>query len=200
MLQKVLSLDDLPQFSLQRFARLLVLLVLGLTAFNYAMGFASDNVFAYLSGFESRDTYLAGTLGGYYKAIQYVNTLPPSSQTLFLWEPRSYYARRNVQPDAILDAFAHLDSQFHDADSLTAALRQQGYTHILLSRIGLDYLLQTAYDPIATADTQLLQEMTARYWKQVYGNTPFEIVTRDGVPALLNASDDQYAVYEIESP
>ncbi len=195
-----LAVIDLPQFSLQRFARLLVLLVLGLTAFSYALGFASVNAFGYLAGFESRDVYLARALGGYYAAIQFVNTLPPNSKTLFLWEPRSYYARRTVQPDAILDAFAHLHSQFHDADSLAAALRQQGYTHILLSRVGLNYLLQTAYDPIAANDTQMLQDLTVRDLKQVYGKTPFEIVMRGGAPTLLGASNDQYAVYEIESP
>jgi hypothetical protein len=34
----------------------------------------------------------------------------------------------------------------------------------------------------------------------VYGKTPFEIVTRDGKPAVLDAANDQYAVYEIETP
>jgi 4-amino-4-deoxy-L-arabinose transferase-like glycosyltransferase len=195
-----LAAIDLPQFSLQRFARLLVLLVLGLTAFSYALGFASVNAFGYLAGFESRDAYLARALGGYYAAVQFVNTLPSNSKTLFLWEPRSYYARRAVQPDAILDAFADRWSHFPAADAFAAELSREGYTHILLNRAGLDYLLQSGYDPIDHREIALLQDLTARDWKQVYGRTPFEIVARDGKPAVLGANNDAYAIYEIVAP
>jgi 4-amino-4-deoxy-L-arabinose transferase-like glycosyltransferase len=190
----------LSQFSLQRFARLLVLLVLALTALGYCIGVASGNALAYLVGAESRDAYLARHLGGYYAAMQFVNELPAASKVLFLWEPRSYYARRVVQPDAILDAFAHRRATLRDADSIAAALRSEGYTHILLSRGGLDYILQTGYDSITLEDAQVLQELLSRHAKPVYGKTPFEIVARENKPALRGAAEEPYAIYELSAP
>jgi hypothetical protein len=188
----------LSQFSLQRFARLLVLFVLGFTALGYAIGLASDNVLGYLAGAESREAYLSSHLGGYYAAIQFMNrNLSTDSKTLFLWEPRSYYASRAVQPDAILDAFTHRRWLLHDADSIAAALGEEGYTHILLSRTGLDYLLQTGYDPIGSDDMAVLTDLVSRDLKQVYGKTSFQIVTREGKPSVLGEADDPYAIYEI---
>jgi hypothetical protein len=191
---------DLPKFSLQRFARLLVVLVLGLTALSYAIGFASENAFAYLAGFESRDHFLSQRLGDYYTAMQFINnTLPSGSKTLFLWEPRSYYARRAVQPDAILDAWGDSRWQQKDADSIAEGWRRAGYTHILVSRTGLDYLLQTGYDPISHEDMSVLEQVAAQYLRQVYGKAPLQTTVRDGKPALPDAQQDQYSIYEINA-
>jgi hypothetical protein len=189
---------DLPQFSLQRFARLVLLLVFGLTALGYAIGFASGSALGYLAGAESREAYLARNLGDYYAAMKFINTsLPNDARVFFLWEPRSYYADRAAQPDAILDAWTHLRWQYRDADSIAVALRERGYTHVLLSRAGLDFMLQTGNDPISLEDTRALEEFAPRYLRQVYGKTTLQIITREGKPAVLNAADDPYAVYEI---
>jgi hypothetical protein len=188
----------LPQFSLQRFARLFVLLVLFVTAVSYVLGFLSDNPLAYFAGFESREAYLSRHLGGYYAAVQFINAnLPQNSKTLFLWEPRSYYALRAVQPDAILDAFIGHRSKLHDADSIIAELSKAGYTHILLSRTGLDYQLQTGYDPITSDDMAALIDLVSRKATLVYGKIPFQVVTRNGKPSLFGAQDDPYAIYAI---
>jgi len=189
---------DLPQFSIQRFARLVIALVLGLTVSSQALNLASDNALAYLAGFESREAYLTRHLDGYYAAIQFVNAnLPANARVYFLWEPRSYYAERAVQPDAILDAWAHLRWQYHDVDSIAAALRERGYTHLLLSRSGLDFMLQTGNDPITLDDARALEALAARHLRQIYGKTPLETVTRNDKPAVLGAADAPYAIYEI---
>ncbi len=190
---------DLPQFSLQRFIRLVVGLILGLTGLGYALGFAADNPLAYLVGAESRASYLTRHLGGYASAIQFVNRqLPADARVLFLWEPRSYYAQRSVQPDAILDLFAHARTQARDADALAALWRQQGYTHILVSRGGLDYMAQSGYDSLTDEDAQVLQQFAQGYLRQIYGQVPLEFITQNGKRGLLGAAEDTYAIYEIK--
>ena len=193
-----LRMLDLPQFSLQRFARLLIGLVVGLTGLSYALGFGSDAPLAYLAGFESRDTFLVRHLGAYYSAVQFVNTqLPPNANVLFLWEPRSYYVQRTVQPDTLLDMIPHTRWKYPTADAMVKSWRDAGYTHVLLNRGGLDYMLQTGYDPVTREDALALQDLLTRYGKQIYGKTPLQIITRDGKPAVAGAEDDRYAVYEL---
>lgn len=192
---------DLPQFSIRRFARLVVVLVLGMTGVGYVLGFAANGDLPYLVGAETRDAYLARTLGAYGAAVNYVNTqLPAEARVLTLWEPRSYYLTRAVQPDAILDLLPHLSSKYKTAAEVAAALRSAGYTHVLLNRAGLDYQLQSGYDPIASGDLRMLADLEAGYLKQVYGNSPLGLATRYGRPGLVNAQTDAYAVYEIVIP
>jgi len=195
-----LSAFDLPHFSLQRFTRLVMWLVLGLTALGYAIGFASSGTLAYLVGAESREAYLARHLGAYGAALRFINTaLPRDARIVFLWEPRSYYAARATQPDAILDAWTHLRWQYHDSVTIAAEWRARGYTHVLLHRAGLDYFLQSGYDPISLDDVRALEELLARA-DQVYGKTPLQIVPREGKPAVLNAAEDAYAIYALDGP
>lgn len=196
-----LSALDLPQFSLQRFTRLVVLLILGLTALGYAIGFASSGALAYLVGAESRAAYLMRNLGEYGAAIRFINTqLPRDAHVLFLWEPRVYYAERAAQPDSILDAWAHLRWRYRDVEAIAAELRARGYTHILLSRAGLDFILQSGYDPVSLDDARALEELLARYANQVYGKTSLHSVVREGRPSLASTTNDAYAVYEISAP
>lgn len=195
-----LSVFDLPQFSLQRFVRLVVLLVLGLTALGYTIGLASSGTLEYLVGVESRAAYLARNLGEYGAVIRFINTqLPRDARVLFLWEPRIYYAERAAQPDSILDVWAHFRWQYRDADAIAAELLARGYTHILLSRAGLDYILQSGYDPVSLDDARALEEWLARYAKQVYGKTALQIVMREDKPAVIHAASDEYAIYALDS-
>ncbi len=183
---------DLPQFSLQRFARMLVALVLGLTLVSYVLGFASDNPLPYLAGAQTRSEFLAWHLGEYYKAVQFANQLPRDAKLLALWEPRAYYIRRAVQPDAILDAFPRVVAQTRDADAIARAWKESGYTHVLVNRHGLNLMLTSQYDPIALADAQVLQKILTTHARQVYG-APLEIV--DG--AIPRAGEEPYAIYEL---
>jgi hypothetical protein len=193
-----LSLLDLPQFSIQRFTRLLIGMVLGMTGLSYALGFASDQPLKYLAGFETRDMFLARHLGEYYSAVQFLNTqLPPNANVLFLWEPRSYYVQRAVQPDTLLDMIPHARWKYSTADAVVQSWRDAGFTHVLLNRSGLDYMLQTGYDPIQADDIQVLQEISTRYLRLVYGKMPLEIAMRDGNLSVLGADSDAFAVYAL---
>lgn len=188
----------LPQFSIQRFTALVIGVVLSLNIISNGLALAADNPLAYLTGAETRAAYLARHLGAYDTVSQFVNTrLPSDARVLFLWETRAYYFRRAVQPDALLDTFAHQRFLCRDADSIAAMWRKMGYTHILLHRQGLEVMLATQYDPISADDLRVLQEVTTRHLKQIYGTTPLRIVTRDGKFSLVGAADEPYAVYEI---
>ncbi len=189
---------DLPQFSLKRFTSLLVGLVLGLTMLSYALALASTSLPALLVGQQSRSSYLAAQLGDYWKAVQFINTrLPKDARVFLLWEPRSYYIQRAVQPDAILDAWPHLLWQQRSVENAASEMHRAGYTHILLYRAGLNQMLQSGDDPIKQEDLRALQDFETRYLRLVYGNDLQEIVTVQGKPALRATDRDPYAIYQL---
>lgn len=193
---------DLPQFSIHRFARLLIILIASLGLFSYMLAFAQASPLAYLTGSMSRTQVLDRDLGDYYHAVQFINTeLPRNVRVISLWEPRSYYISRPVQPDAILDAWAHLQVKYGDADSIARALRSTGYTHVLLNRSGLDQLLQTEYDALSTQQMQTLQRFVDRDLTLVYSDhaAPPPIVDSNGQPIAYNKPISQYAIYEIKT-
>lgn len=188
---------DLAQFSLQRFTRFVIVLVLGLTAFSYALSLARSSVFAYLVGAETRQAYLASTLGGYYDAAQFINTrVPPDAKLMFLWEPRSYYVDRRVQPD-MLDRWAHAYWQTPNVREIVSSWRREGYTYVLLSRAGLNETLQTGSDPIDPKAVAALVELEQDYLELVYDRTPLQLTSRDGKPELDAAETQPYAIYRI---
>jgi hypothetical protein len=184
---------DLPQFSLQRFARLVIALVFALTLSSYALAFASNSLLAYLVGAESRADYLARTLGAYDRAAQFIaKQLPADARILALWEPRSYYIQRAIQPDAILDQFPYLLAQTRDADAIARRWQSEGYTHVLLNRQGLNAMLTSQYDPVSLDDVRVLQQVLARHAQAIHGE-PLEIVNG----AIKNADAAPYVLYAL---
>ncbi len=184
---------DLPQFSLQRFTTMLVIVILGLTLSSYLLGFAAVNPLAYLTGAESRGAFLARHLGAYDRAAQFINAqLPRDARVLALWEPRAYYLQRALQPDSILDAFPRVVARTRDADAILREWQRAGYTHVLLNRHGLNLLLTSQYDPISPADARVLQTILATRAMQLTG-APLEFI--DG--AIPNAEKEPYAIYQL---
>lgn len=191
-----LAAFDHPKFSLHRFARMLVALVFLLTFTSVTLAFAANNPLAYITGAVSRDKFLDGALGDYYRATHFINTqLPTNSKTLALWEPRSYYINRAIQPDAILDIFPHQLWQTRDPDAIGRAWQSAGYTHVLLSRRGLNVLFTSQYDPISLADVRVLQTLLAQRARLIYGE-PLETLGKE----IANAERAPYAIYALEPP
>jgi 4-amino-4-deoxy-L-arabinose transferase-like glycosyltransferase len=186
---------DLAQFSLARFARLLTALILGMTLLSYALAFVSNNPLAYVTGAQSRDQFLRGALGDYYTTAQFINTqLTRNSRTLALWEPRSYYVDRDIQPDVVLDSFPHVLSQMRDADGIVRAWHDLGYTHVLLYRKGLNQLVTTQYDPVSLDDVRVLQAILGQHARLIYGE-PLEIAQNE----IVHADAVPYAIYALEA-
>ncbi len=198
-LEKLAALE-LKQFSARRFMRLGIAVILGITAASYMLALLNDGVLGYFF-FGARDQYLQNKLGAHYATAQWVNAyLPRDAKILFLWEPRTYYFQPTAEADAILDRFVHLRYLFNDADALQRALRQDGYTHVLLYREGLDNLLQTGYDPITTQDLRVLNEFVSQSLVPLNGRADLGLTTRNGRPALERAAQEPYAIYQLETP
>ncbi|MCA9935281.1 MAG: glycosyltransferase family 39 protein [Ardenticatenaceae bacterium] len=145
---------DHPQFSTRRFLNLALAFVLVLVLLGQFTAWLTINPLPYLSGGESREAYLARRLGPHYAAMQAINVLPADAVVTFLWEPRSYYCERDCRPDTILDKFDHLVYLHNDAASIARAWREEGITHVLLWRLGLDFVLQEQPDPPALSDLE----------------------------------------------
>ncbi|MGA2111926.1 MAG: hypothetical protein ABSG98_07225 [Anaerolineales bacterium] len=117
-------------------ASVLVGLGLILEAFNEGLNFASLNPIPVLAGEESAAQFLAQRLGWYEPAMEAVNSLPPGSKVVFLWEPRGFYCTTNCLPDAIIDRWWHLLRVRGDSRSIVDLWREQGVTHVLIYEAG----------------------------------------------------------------
>lgn len=193
-----LSQIHLPQFSAQRFAAMVIALVLGLNALSIALATFENRPWDVLMGLEKREDFLARNLGEYYKTAQWVNqNLPTDAHIVVLWEPRAYYIDRAIEPDAILDRFAHLAYLYGNADKIAQLWQSQGVTHVLLWRAGLNDLLQTGYDPIGATEVELLRELEAKHLRLVFGGATLGVTTQNGKIGLTDAETEPYAVYEL---
>jgi 4-amino-4-deoxy-L-arabinose transferase-like glycosyltransferase len=107
-----------------------------------------------LFGQESREEFLSRNLQAHYAAMGLVNErVPEGGYVLFLWEPRSYYSKRAVQPDPILERWGWLLYQHGgDLDAVASALREEGYTHVLHYRAGMESRRRSRLDPLTEED------------------------------------------------
>ncbi|MGC8838615.1 MAG: ArnT family glycosyltransferase [Anaerolineae bacterium] len=128
------------EFSLRRFLRIVVGLVLLLNLTEQALDLVARRPVAVLTGQEAEEAYLLRNLGGYYAAMQALEETPPGARVLFLWEPRSYYSPRPCQPDAILDLWPRLVLAQKEPQAIAAALQGQGWTHILWHEEGAAFV------------------------------------------------------------
>lgn len=155
-------------FSLQWFVTTVLLLALGLNAVSSALHFVNDSPLSYLSGFESKESYLTRHLGLYYTAVDHINeNLPPSAKILFLWEPRSYYCQRDCWPDTLLDRFLHLTHLYPDANAIARAWAEAGVTHVLLYRLGMEIIVQAGFDPVTPRDLAIMDDLRTHYLSPV---------------------------------
>jgi hypothetical protein len=155
-------------FSLQWFVTTVLLLTLGLNAVASTLHFTSDSPLPYLTGFESKESYLTRHLGLYHTTVVHINeNLPTSAKILFLWEPRSYYCQRDCWPDALLDRFLHLTYLYPDADALARAWAEAGVTHVLLYRLGMEVIIQADFDPVTPRDLAIMDDLRTRYLSPV---------------------------------
>jgi hypothetical protein len=163
-----LDVLDTPTLSLRRLIGLSVALVLAANLCYQSLATLRLRPLPVLVGQESRDAYLERNLGAHYAAMEMVNArVPEEGRVLYLWEPRSYYCLRPAQPDAILERWAWLLQQ-HGADpeSIASALRDEGYTHVLLHRTGRDLVQRARLDPLEDADYAALDLFLATYMRE----------------------------------
>lgn len=189
---------SVPQFSLQRFAGLVLALALSLNLLSNILVTVRNRQLDVLVGLETRQEFLARNLGTHYAAAQWINAnLPDNARVVSLWEPRVYFIERAVEPDPVLDRFAHLQFRYGDADKIADEWQQQGFTHVLLWRAGLNDLLQSGYDPIGQPEMSTLQELEAKRLHLVYDRAPLGLTMQNSRLALTDWEAEPYAIYEI---
>jgi hypothetical protein len=152
-----------PQLDVHWLARAVMSLTLALLLFSVLSRFVEVNPMPVVLGLESRDDYMVRRLGVYYVVIEDMNReLPSDAVVLFLWEPRSYHCHVRCWPDALLDRFLHTVYLYgHDADTIAAAWRAEGVTHVLFHRAGFENILKARFDPVTLADVQTLDDLRA---------------------------------------
>jgi len=172
---------DHPRFSLSRFVNLAVGLTLALTLIDTGLLTLRINPLPYLTGGESRDDYLTRRLGAHYAVMQQINErLPSDAVVVFLWEPRSYYCRRDCRPDSILDEFAHLVYQHRSAEAIAQAWRQSGVTHVLIHRAGLNFVRNESPEKVNQAVLDRLETDHLRLMFDVVG--AYQVYALEGAP------------------
>jgi len=168
------ALSQLPStagkgFSLHRFVGVAIGLVLLLNLGEQGLELLTRQPLVVVSGRETRQAYLKRNLGSHHEAMQALaDHTPPDARLLFLWEPRSYYAPRHVQPDAILDQWPHLVEEHRSADEIADALHGEGITHILWHQQGAEFVRERRGSQVAGDTWETWEELRRCCLEQVW--------------------------------
>jgi len=167
-------------FSLRRFVLMALGLGLVINILSQGLAFLPHDPLRFIVGTESREDFLKRHLGdGHHDALNYINSnLPPSTQVLFLWEPRSYYCEDRCLPDVVFDHFSQLASEYGEVDEISEALRRERVSHILVNERWLGQ----------QKDGHLFTPEHRRLFNQF----------RDLYLAPTYLDDQLYAIYEID--
>jgi hypothetical protein len=157
-----LSQLSLPQVRLGRIVSALVLFVLGLNVIQSGLSLLHSGAPLVAAGIKSEESYLTDNLGWFQPAMQAVRDLPPSSKTLLLFETRSLYCRPGCFPDEILDRWKRSWLEYHNADAVLQAWKQEGFTKILFYRKGAEFMRETRDEHYDEADWQALDQFLAK--------------------------------------
>ncbi len=150
-----LSRLDLPRLKISRVATMLCFFVIATILVNTSLGIIAHRPFPYITGLESRESYLKRTLN-YAYALDLVKSTPPDSSVYFLFEPRSYNMERNVQSDMNFENLPHAFYLYGTAESVLEHWQQQGYSHVLVraSLIGKNQELVNKMTSLLTLEAE----------------------------------------------
>lgn len=150
----------LRRIRLSRLAGALVVLAITLSAVASGLGLLRNGSLRAVVGVEAESDYLARRLGAYQPAMESVQRLGPAGSVLTLWEPRGFYCRPACRPDTWLDTWFLARQSLGDPESILNAWAEEGVTHLLLYRSGMEFV--RLGDPRYTAeDWSALDQMLA---------------------------------------
>jgi hypothetical protein len=143
--------------------------------------FLQTNPLPVIVGLEEPQRYLTRQLGVYNIVMEEgVNRLPADASVVMLWETRTYACAVTCHPDPILGRFLHLTQYLgYDAPAIRQAWQSEGITHVLVSDLGLQFLLDAAeFNPIGSSitdeDLDVLADLEANHlqiveqWSEAY--------------------------------
>jgi len=96
--------------------------------------------FAVLNGTLSPASYRTRNLGSYAEAMSALGELPRDARVLMLWETRSLDCLPNCDPDDTIDRWYETSLTYATANEILSLWQMQGYTHLLLNKIGLEFI------------------------------------------------------------
>lgn len=109
---------------------------------NFSLQVVVRNPLSVAIGITSRKAYIEKQQPGYAHALALLKNVPENAKVYLLFEPRSYGMNIQVQPDIINTNFSHDLWLYKTPENMIAAWKRQGYTHILLSKSGADFIFQ----------------------------------------------------------
>jgi len=149
-----LRLFDTPLLRLSFIVNAVLILALGLTAFEIITNFVTHSPLAYDLGLQTAEDYRAANLGQYVLMMDRLNTLTPRSRVKFLWEARSLECAATIhcEPDVVIDRWWHLRRTLVTADAILAAWKAEGVTQVLIYDTGLNFVRDRADNGFTDAD------------------------------------------------
>ena len=137
---------------LGRITAVLILLAVGFNVLEVGLDTVKSGAPQAALGLKSQDAYLADNLGWFQPAMQAIRDLPASSRALLLYEPRALYCQPRCIGDEIMDRWKQARALYQDDfNRILAAWRGEGFTHLLLYRQGIEFLVDSN-DPNHTPD------------------------------------------------
>jgi hypothetical protein len=117
-----------------------VIAVVAITLIDAGLNVLLRNPLAYAAGIETQEAYLEKVQPSYAHMLQLLEQAPDDAKIYSLFEPRSYYTPRDMNPDSILDNFSHDLYLYGNIDAVLQAWLSEGYTHVLVYRRGVDFI------------------------------------------------------------
>lgn len=135
-----LEQGNLPKFKISWLASMLVAFSLGLNAYETGMSLLRRDALKFVTGQIDESKYLAQSMGNFAPAMDSIRNLPRGSKVLLLWETRGYYCVPRCNPDETIDEFKDSLVLQRSPESIIAAWKDKGYTHVLLNNLGADFV------------------------------------------------------------
>ncbi len=134
---------DTRYFRISFVVRSMIIITVLVNLLNFSLQTLARNPVAVAIGIVSREAYMEKRQPGYAHLLLLMKGAPEDAKVYFLFEPRSYGITNDVQPDAINANFSHDLWKYKTPEKMIESWKAQGFTHLLLSRAGADFILQS---------------------------------------------------------
>jgi hypothetical protein len=171
---------DTPKLNLSFIFNFFLIIIVAINLIDATIFVTQRNPLASALGLEPPEAYLSRVQPGYAQAVELLDQTPVDAKIYMILEPRSYYMNRDVQPDPILDNFAHDFYLYDNPNNIFLTWQSDGYTHVLLYRRGLEYL----------ADNNSL-----KFTKE--HQAALDDLIQDHLNLISKTADGAYELYEI---
>lgn len=133
---------DTSKLKISFIFRVFLFFMIFVNLFDFGLQVISRNPLAAITSIIPRREYIEARQPGYANALELVESLPRDSKVYFLFEPRSYGMKVFSEPDILIANFQHDLWLYQSPKAMIAVWKQQGFTHVLISNTGADFMFQ----------------------------------------------------------